>query len=95
MACLRYGTLPVARRTGGLADAITDYLPRAVAEKRANGFCVEHFSGADLMKSLLLALAVFRNKKEWRQLVTTAMRADVGARARAAGYVGLYESLMA
>jgi starch synthase len=91
--CLRYGTVPVVRRTGGLADAIVDYLPSTLAAKSATGFYVEHYCAADLMKSLLLALATFRNKREWRQLVATGMRADVSWNPAARSYLGLYREL--
>ena len=95
MMCLRYGTVPVARRTGGLADAVIDYLPSAVTAKTATGFHFEHASGSDLMKSLLLALAVFRSKKEWRQIVVAGMKTDVSWKVAAQSYVDLYEQLAA
>jgi starch synthase len=93
MVSLRYGTVPIARRSGGLADAIVDYMPSAALAKTATGFHLEHASGADLMKSLLLALAIFRNKKEWRQLVAAGMKADVSWKAAAPSYVALYQEL--
>jgi len=95
MACLRYGTVPIVHRTGGLADAVTDYLPSTVAAKTASGFYFEHDSAADLLKSVLLALSMYRAKKDWRQLMTTGMRADLGWAEAASGYVDLYRELVA
>ena len=56
MYSLRYGTVPVVRAVGGLADTVTDYAP---GDPRSTGFVFEDYSGAALLAALRRALAVF------------------------------------
>lgn len=87
---LRYGTVPVVRRTGGLADTVVPYSPLAVKEKRATGFRFIEPEAEALMATLLLALRVYKDRKEWRELMLTGMRADVSWARSARSYSDLY-----
>lgn len=88
---LRYGTVPVVRRTGGLADSIVDATPEAVAAGRANGFVFEAYDSQVLLAAVRRAVAAYRDPGIWRALQQSGMRADFSW-ARAAGrYVALYE----
>src|SRR5205807_7060896 len=87
---LRYGTVPVVRKTGGLADTVVPYLPGA-ANTTATGFTFEAPHSEVLLNTLLLALQVFRDKKEWHALINRGMRQDFSWRRAARQYVELYQ----
>ncbi len=84
---LKYGTIPVARKTGGLADTITDF---DGDEKRGNGFVFEEPTSVALGRAVRRALTVYRRKEIWRGLVERAMRADHSWERSAREYVELY-----
>ncbi len=88
---LRYGTVPVVRRTGGLADSIVDATPEALACGEANGFVFEAYTPDALWEALRRALDAFRNPDVWRTLVQAGMRADFSWNRSARRYVELYE----
>jgi starch synthase len=90
---LRYGTLPLVRTTGGLADTITGYdaqLPNAAA----NGFAFQEYSSLAMGECLRQACETFRQPKVWKQLIATAMRQDWSWAQSAKKYVELYEKTM-
>jgi starch synthase len=87
---LRYGTVPVVRRTGGLADTIVDATPDTLARGTANGFAFESTEPAALWYALQRALEMFRNRRVWTQLQQTGMRQDFSWRRAAGRYVDTY-----
>jgi len=87
---LRYGTVPVVRKTGGLADTIVDATPEAVARGIANGFVFEPYEPAALWEALDRAVRAFRDRGLWRQLQQTGMRQDFSWRRAAGRYVETY-----
>ncbi len=91
---LRYGTIPVVRRTGGLADTIVAYSPRAVKERRATGFAFGEAHPQDLLSAILLALRVYRERDEWGALIQAAMATDVSWTRSARAYVNLYRTAL-
>jgi starch synthase len=74
MYALRYGTLPVVRLTGGLADTVTPFDGSNPAE--ANGFGFVMPSAADFYTAVWLAMLNFREPKVWKQLQANGMAAD-------------------
>ena len=91
MYSLAYGTLPVVRRTGGLADTITDATPEAIADGIATGFMFGDYTPAALAETIGRALALYEESPDtWRTMMRTAMLQDFSWN-RAAGE---YESLM-
>lgn len=92
---LRYGSVPVVRETGGLADTIID-LERGTAEAPANGFSFDQWDPSHLNRALQRALHVYYQAPDtWAQLVETGMRQDWSWNASAAKYVQLYQSTIA
>lgn len=91
MYSLRYGTVPIVRRTGGLADTVVPYLPDAHAAASATGFAFENPHPEVLLNTVLLALRVYRDKEEWQALIHRGMRQDNSWRHSAKQYVELYE----
>ena len=92
---LRYGTLPLVHRVGGLADTVIDADPAALREDRATGFA---FSGAHLdalTEALQRACVLWREPAVWQQLMRRAMAQDTSWRAPAAQYAALYSRLCA
>jgi starch synthase len=90
MYSLRYGTPPVVRETGGLADTVTDATPRSIARGEANGFVFAEPSSAALQAALQRACALFAEPKQWMKLVKAGMRGDYGWQRSAEAYMQLY-----
>jgi starch synthase len=89
---LRYGTVPVVHRTGGIADTITDYSPQALVEGKANGFVLETPTTQALTEALGRALTLYRtNPKAWQQLQLVGMKQDWSWSRSAREYHALYE----
>jgi len=84
---LKYGTIPVVRKTGGLADTIIDF-DRDV--KRGNGFVFKKPTGTALERAIRRALVAYRREKIWRKLVERAIREDHSWERSAREYVELY-----
>lgn len=88
MYSLRYGTVPIVRRVGGLADTVTDY---AHGRPGATGFVFEEHAPEALHTTLQRALVVFENAGEWRTLQAAGMAADHSWDRSAREYVKIYE----
>src|SRR5213593_4537550 len=76
MYSLRYGTVPIVRRVGGLADTVSDYGGHATGGPAANGFVFEDYTPAALLEALRRALTVFRDLAAWRALQMAGMSED-------------------
>ncbi len=87
MIALRYGTVPVVRKTGGLADTVVDH---DAGSGTATGFVFEEYSGIALAESVARAVRVFRNAREWARLMLAGMRQDFSWEHSAKEYVKLY-----
>jgi starch synthase len=88
---LRYGTIPIVRRTGGLADTVVDATPSHLAAGTATGVVFESASGRALLHAVQLALSLYRQRSVWAQMVKAAMAADFSWDRSAREYVALYE----
>ncbi|PJB99254.1 MAG: hypothetical protein CO077_02745 [Candidatus Nealsonbacteria bacterium CG_4_9_14_0_8_um_filter_35_12] len=87
MEAMRYGAIPVVRKTGGLADTVEDFDPK---NNTGNGFVFEKFSSHALFGAIVRALETFKYKKNWQELMKRAMRADFSWEASAKKYLELY-----
>jgi starch synthase len=92
LIALRYGTIPVVRATGGLADTVQDYDP--VAE-RGNGFRFDDYDAWQFFAAVVRAAETFRHPQSWSWLVQHAMREDVSWSRSAQRYTQLYLSAIA
>lgn len=88
MYSLRYGTVPIVRRVGGLADTVVDYAPRRT---KATGFVFDEYTPRALLDALTRALAVFRNTERWRAIQAAGMACDHSWDRSAREYVKIYE----
>lgn len=80
---LRYGTVPVVRATGGLADTVDD----------STGFLFREYTVAALLEAVRRALAAYRERDQWRERMRRGMSRDFSWNASAARYAELYRSL--
>lgn len=87
---LRYGTIPIVRKTGGLADTIIEYNPKI---GRSNGFVFEKYNTNGFFNAIKRALVIYRDKSAWRKLVTRAMKSDFSWESSAKKYIGLYKKI--
>lgn len=91
---LSYGTVPVVRKTGGLADTVTAYRPFGM-KNSGTGFVFESAHPELFFSTVLSALQAYRDQSEWRRLMCRGMRQDFSWRRSAKQYVDLYEDLRA
>ena len=92
LIALRYGTIPVVRATGGLADTIKDY--DAVAST-GNGFTFEPYDPWQFFAAVVRAWETYRHHSVWSWLVRRAMTEDVSWSRSAQKYLQLYRSSIA
>jgi starch synthase len=88
LIAMRYGTVPVARKTGGLADTIVDYEP---LRGQGTGFLFSEYKTSSLTECLRRAFCVFADTRRWKRLTATVMGRDFSWRTSAARYLALYE----
>lgn len=91
---LRYGTLPVVRRVGGLADTVVDASDDAVREDRATGFSFDAATPAALDGAIQRAITAYADPPRWQQLMQRAMAQDYSWDGAAQKYVALYQELV-
>jgi starch synthase len=90
---LRYGTLPLVRRVGGLADTVVDADADALSADRATGFVFNAATVDALRAAARRALALYRDRDHWQQVQRRAMAQDFSWDAAAAHYLDLYREL--
>jgi starch synthase len=89
---LRYGTIPVAHRTGGLTDTIEDVGSVAVPASGATGFCYEGSLAMDLVTCVERAIRLSRdNPEQWQLVQRNGMARDFGWTRSATRYQALYQ----
>ena len=92
LIALRYGTIPVVRATGGLADTIKDYDPVA---STGSGFTFELYDPWHFFAAVVRAWETYRHHSVWSWLVRRAMSEDVSWSRSAQKYLQLYRSSIA
>ncbi|MEW6167329.1 MAG: glycogen synthase GlgA [Pseudomonadota bacterium] len=90
MYAQRYGTVPIVRRVGGLADTVVDATDAALADGSATGIQFEHADVGGLLYGLRRALELYAQPQVWRALQRAGMRRDFSWRHAAQAYVALY-----
>lgn len=95
LCAMRYGTIPLVGRTGGLADTVIDASPMALAKGCATGVHIHPINGHMLYSGLAKVFALYKDKKLWAKLRKNALTTDVGWDSSAAKYRELYETLTA
>lgn len=92
---LKYGTVPIVRKTGGLADTVKDwdfYLQLGL--KTGNGFVFEDYDSKAMIDAIKRALERYQDKKIWRQIQINGMREDFSWNHSARKYYELYRKIV-
>lgn len=88
---LKYGTVPVVRKTGGLADTVQDWNEyKGYGMDTGTGFSFYDYSGPVLVQSVKRAINDFHNKPVWRKIQTNGMTKDYSWHHSAEKYIELY-----
>jgi starch synthase len=88
---LRYGTVPVVRATGGLADTITPFNP---ITNEGSGFLFEDYAPESLWSALEEAFHLFKKPATWKTLMMNGMKADFSWDRSARAYAAIYRKLL-
>ncbi|MGB4727961.1 MAG: glycogen synthase GlgA [Thermogutta sp.] len=94
LQALRYGTVPVVREIGGLADTIVDCRSENAAGGRANGFSFSSEDPWELSRTLQRACETYRQPDLWRQLIQNGITQDWSWRHSAPRYIEMYEDTL-
>ncbi len=92
MYSLKYGTVPVVRETGGLADTIQNFDPKT---KQGTGFTFKKYDAKEMLNTLKRAVKVFGDKKTWRNIQKAGMKKDFSWKQSAVKYQELYHRALA
>ena len=90
MIALRYGTVPIVRRTGGLKDTIQDYHEKTNC---GNGISFDEYDSFDLIKSVERGVKIFREGKSYKKIQEIGMNCDYSWDSSAKEYLNLYRRL--
>lgn len=91
MYSLRYGTVPIVHRTGGLADTVQTWSPRT---GNGNGFAFETHDASGLRWAIEAALKTYKDQLQWQRLVQNGMSADYSWDAQGKIYERVYAKLL-
>ncbi|VAX15208.1 Glycogen synthase, ADP-glucose transglucosylase [hydrothermal vent metagenome] len=89
---LRYGTVPIVRKTGGLADTVKDWDEMtALGEDTGNGYSFADYNGYALTNAVERSIRDFHNKPVWKKIQANGMSEDFSWRRSAEKYINLYK----
>lgn len=91
---LRYGTVPIVRNTGGLADTIVDVRAEPLSNGKANGFSFKEYSSDLLLATIIRAMDLFKDKTQWANLMKNGMVQDWSWERSAREYAALYKRIV-
>jgi starch synthase len=95
MYSLRYGTVPIVRKVGGLADSVIDYDPHAPALDTANGFVFSDYTPERFASTVERAIETRKSGDVWRRLMSNGMNIDWSWSRSAQKYVDVYRTALA
>jgi starch synthase len=85
---MRYGSIPIGRKTGGLADTIKDYNPLV---SKGTGFLFSDFTPSAMQDAIKRALCLYTDNSKIKKVVIDAMKMDFSWKKSAVRYIQLYE----
>jgi starch synthase len=91
MLAMRYGCIPIVRRTGGLVDTVLHHEP---IDQTGTGYCFDRYEPLDLFTCMIRAWEGFRYKTEWQALQRRAMATDFSWTKSAKQYDRLYRDIL-
>ncbi len=90
LIAMKYGSIPLVRKTGGLSDTVENLSPEG---KKGTGFVFENYKAEDLLFTIRRAVEAFHQPKIWKELVHRAMTKDFSWDASAKQYLDLYRNI--
>lgn len=90
----RYGTPPVARRTGGLADSVTNCTPASIDDGSGTGFLFDEPDASALLQAIKRAIDLWRMPERWRKIQSNGMARDFSWTRSARRYLDLYQRML-
>jgi starch synthase len=90
---LKYGTLPLVRRVGGLADTVVDCSLENLDEGLATGFVFDSFDAAGIDAAVRRAFALYKRESDWKLVQERGMQQQFGWDAAADAYLALYRQI--
>jgi len=91
MYSLRYGTIPIIFKTGGLSETIQEIDAK---EDNGNGFVFEKFNAKELLKAIRRGLRLYKNKDSWQKLIFRVMQEDHSWEKPADKYIETYKHIL-
>src|SRR5687767_14884321 len=88
MYSMRYGTVPMVRRTGGLKDTVID-----IGDKNGYGICYEQATASDINHAVWRAVQLYHNKERMKQVRKDMMQLDFSWESSVKQYIAVYEEL--
>lgn len=95
MYSLLYGTVPIVRAVGGLADSVVDASEENLANGTANGFSFHDYRSDVLLRQICRATGIFQDKATWKKLIQTGMQRDWSWRRSAREYEQVFQRAQA
>ena len=89
----RYGTLPIVRKTGGLADTVVDAIPQSITDKTASGIVFNEPQSGALLEAIKRSLILFNDAPTWLSMQQNAMTKDFSWLNSAKQYLELYQDI--
>ncbi len=89
MYAMRYGTLPIVRHTGGLADTVKDFS----LKKEGNGVVFSYPSSEDVYNAVKRAIELYRDRRKFLEIRKKAMAEDFSWKASAKQWIKLYNQI--
>ena len=91
---LHYGTLPLVRKVGGLADTVVDCSLENLADGSASGFVFDDFNVVGFTAAVKRAFALYERKADWKKVQKYTMQQSLGWDSSAAKYYQLYQQVI-
>lgn len=91
MYSLVYGTVPIVRETGGLADTVIRFNDKT---EEGNGFVFKKYNSADMLKEIKRAVKIFGDTKIWQKIMRSGMKSDFSWDSSAKKYIELYKTML-
>ncbi len=87
MYALKYGTIPIVRHTGGLADTVFEYIPE---QSLGNGIVFNNYSADDFEFALNRALSIYNHHPHWNNIRSNAMNSNYSSYKSAESYIQIF-----
>jgi starch synthase len=94
MYSLRYGTLPIVRKVGGLADSVVNVSPKTLDSGEATGFVFDDYSANALAATIEEAIKLYAQPEEWKRVMKSGMSCDWSWTNSACHYLTTYRKAL-